>query len=171
MQFFRLRPFGAILLSATMFLMVPAAQAQSAAGSDLLGPGHWRVLWAPVSAHFRYSEEHRNAWALGVERQRPDNWLAGGAFFSNSFGQPCGYVYVGKRFGDLFDQPQLFAQASGGVIYGYRGKYATKLPLNVNGFAPGALVSVGWKLTPQSSVAAHLLGDAGVMLQLAYDLR
>lgn len=171
MQFFRLRPFGAILLSGMTFLTAPAAQAQLAGASDLLGPGHWRLLWGPATVHFRYSEEHRNAWALGVERQRTDDWLAGGSFFRNSFGQPCAYVYVGKRFGDLFGQPRLFAQASGGVIYGYRGKYETKLPLNVNGFAPGALVTVGWKLTPQSSVAAHLLGDAGMMLQLAYDLR
>jgi len=57
------------------------------------------------------------------------------------------------------------------MIYGYRGKYESKLPLNVNGFAPGALVSVGWQFTPRYGMAVHLLGDAGLMLQLAVDLR
>jgi len=146
------------------------ALAQDGESGDLIGPGHWRLLAAPVSAHFRYSEEHRNAWAIGVERQRPDDWLAGASFFSNSFGQPSGYVYIGKRFPGLFDQAPLFAQVSAGLMYGYVGKYASKVPLNYSGFSPGALASLGWQFTAQFAVTAHLLGDAGVMLQLSYDL-
>ncbi len=132
--------------------------------------GHWRFALAPVSYHFRYSDEHRNAWAIAVERQRSDQWLAGFSAFRNSFGQPSAYAYVGRRFPDLLGQPQLFGQLSAGVIYGYVGKYKSKLPMNVNGFAPGALVTAGWQFTPRNAVAVHLLGDAGLMLQLSWEL-
>jgi len=120
--------------------------------TDWIGPGYWRVPLSPFSHHFRYSAEHRYFWAFGVERQRSDDWLAGVSYFRNSFGQPSSYTYVGKRFPGLLDQPELFAQASAGILYGYRGilygyrgKYKTKVPLNYNGFSPGALVSLGWQ--------------------------
>ncbi len=135
------------------------------------GDGHWRVAFSPYAHHFNYNPEHRHVWALGIERQRPDNWLAGASYFRNSFGQPSAYVYVGKQFQALFGQEQLFGQASIGMMYGYRGKYQRKVPLNVNGFSPGALVSLGWRFTKEASFTAHLLGDAGVMFQLAWDLR
>jgi hypothetical protein len=41
----------------------------------------------------------------------------------------------------------------------------------VNGFSPGALVSMGWQFERRASAAVHLLGDAGLMLQLSWDLR
>lgn len=135
------------------------------------GDGQWRLVLSPFSVHFRYSEEHRYVWAVGIERQRPDDWLAGFSFFRNSFGQPSAYAYVGKRFPQLFDQPQLFGQFSAGILYGYKGKYKTKVPLNVGGFAPGALLSLGWQFTPRFAVTAHTLGDAGAMLQLSYELK
>jgi hypothetical protein len=135
------------------------------------GEGHWRLAFAPAAPHFRPSPEHRHVWAVGVERQRPDDWLAGFAYFSNSFGQPSAYAYVGRRFDGLFGgPPALFGQASAGIIYGYKGQYKNKVALNVAGFAPGALVGVGWQINRQASLAVHLLGDAALMLQLAWDL-
>jgi hypothetical protein len=181
------RPLGAIFL-ATCVLTAPLASraAEAARAPDgpglsspgrlrifdmdaWQGPGYWRVGLSPFSHHFRYSAEHRYVWALAVERQSADDWLAGASFFRNSFGQPSGYFYVGKRFPALFDQPQLFGQLSAGVLYGYRGKFKNKVPLNVNGFAPGALISMGWQYDKHSSVTLHMLGDAGIMMQLAYD--
>jgi hypothetical protein len=133
--------------------------------------GHWRLAYAPTALHFRPSTEHRHVWAIGVERQRPDNWLAGFSYFSNSFGQPSAYAYVGRRFdGILEGVPPLFAQASVGVLYGYKGKFKNKVALNFHGFAPGALVGLGWHFTPSASLVVHLLGDAGVMFQFGYDL-
>ena len=134
-------------------------------------PGVWRINVAPFSHHFRYSEEHRYVWAIGAEKQTPDDWLAGGSFFRNSFGQPSAYAYIGRRFTGLFGQPPLFAQVSAGALYGYVGKYQRKVPLNVGGFSPGALVSLGWQLDNTASATVHLLGDAGFMLQLSYDFR
>ena len=127
-----------------------------------------------LALHARTGAPARNTARSGPwpwNGRRPDGWLTGGSFFSNSFGQDCAYVYVGERYTGFWGEPQLFAQWSAGVIYGYRGKYEDKLPLNTKGFAPGALVSLGWNFDRRSSVAAHLLGDAGVMLQMSYEFR
>lgn len=145
----------------------PAAHAED--GTGLLGPGHWRLLVSPFSLHFRQNPQHEYVWALGMERQRIDNWLAGASYFSNSFGQPSAYLYVGKRYPGLWGQPQLFGQWSAGMLYGYRGEFKNKVPLNYNGFSPGALVSLGWQFNKQHTATLHLLGDAGLMVQLAYD--
>jgi hypothetical protein len=150
-----------------------AAPAEAATGrlDTLVGPGYWRLALSPFSHHLRYSAEHRYVWAVGVERQRSDDWLAGFSFFRNSFGQPSTYTYVGKRYPGLFGQPQLFGQASGGLLYGYRGKYEDKVPLNHNGFSPGALLSLGWQFNERNAAVLHMLGDAGFMIQLSLDLR
>ncbi len=135
------------------------------------GPGHWRLVVSPGVVHFRPSEEQEPVWAIAVERQSDDDWLAGASFFRNSFGQASAYAYVGHRSTGLFDTPPLFFQWSAGLLYGYKGEYKDKVPLNVAGFAPGALIGVGWQFNKRGSAAVHLLGDAGLMLQLAYDLR
>jgi hypothetical protein len=132
---------------------------------------HWRVAVSPYTKHYRYSADHRHVYAVSLERQRDDGWLAGAALFRNSFGQPSSYAYLGRQFNDLFDQPHLFGQVSAGLLYGYKGAYQTKVPLNFRGFSPGALFSAGWRSESGLSVTVHLLGDAGVMLQFALDLR
>ena len=45
------------------------------------------------------------------------------------------------------------------------------MPFNVNGFSPGATVSLGWQFTREVSVQAIALGTAGMMFQFAFDLR
>jgi len=124
---------------------------------------------SPYTLHFRPSEEHKTVWAIGVERQRDDGWLAGATYFRNSFGQPSGYLYVGQRYRGLFDRPPLYFQWSAGLMYGYKDKYEDKVPLNSNGFAPGAVASLGWQFDRHFSAQLNLLGDAGLMLQLSYD--
>ncbi len=135
------------------------------------GPGVWRVAASPYSNHWRYSEEHRHVYAIGIERQRADDWLAGASYFRNSFGQPSAYVYLGRRVNGLLGEPDFYFQWSVGMLYGYRGKYESKVPLNYNGFSPGALVGLGWQFHKNASFTVHALGDAGLMFQFAYDLR
>ena len=132
------------------------------------GQGLWRAAVAPYALHFRSSAEHRNVYAVAIERHRPDDWLVGLSYFRNSFGQPSAYAYVGRRINQLWGVEPLFFQGSVGVLVGYTGKYKKKVALNVGGFAPGALLGLGWKLNEQSDVALHLLGDAAVMVQLSY---
>ena len=133
--------------------------------------GHWRVVVSPFAPHIRPSPEHEHVWAIGVERQRSDRWLLGGSFFSNSFGQPSGYLYFGRRFQPYAAEPRLFTQLSGGLMYGYKGQYLRKVPYNRGGYSPGALASVGWQFTPNTSLTLHAVGDAAVMFQFAWDFR
>ncbi len=132
-------------------------------------PNHWRLVVSPYTHHFRYSAEHKPVWALGIERRIDGDWLLGATHFRNSFGQPSGYLYLGHRHEHVFGVDPLFVQWSAGLMYGYKGKYQTKVPLNFNGYSPGLLVTAGWRFNREYSVALHLLGDAAVMLQLAYD--
>jgi hypothetical protein len=134
-------------------------------------PGHWRVVASPFTQHWRYSIEHKPVYALGLERQRDDGWLGGAAYFRNSFGQPSAYVYLGQRYEGFFDKPELFAQVTAGILYGYKGRYKTKVPLNVGGFAPGAVLSGGWQFNKEAALSLHLLGDAAVMFQFSWDFR
>ena len=121
--------------------------------------------------HFSPSDEHESVYAIGLEWQRDDRWLWGASYFSNSFGQPSAYVYAGQRFDRLLDEPVIFAQWTAGMMYGYRGKYQSKVPFNSNGFSPGLIVSLGWALDERASAQFNLLGSAGLMLQLSYDFR
>ncbi len=156
--------------AATQATTQAATQATTPA-SNPWREGYWRAAVSPYAPHLRPSDEHSDVWALALERQRHDHWLAGGSFFSNSFGQPSAYLYVGRRFPALLGQAQLFGQISGGLLYGYRGQYQDKVPLNHNGFSPGGLVSIGWQFNRQASLTVHAVGDAAVMFQFGWDFR
>lgn len=157
---------------AAVLCTAPSVQAQTTTKADNPWAGaHWRAVVSPYAPHFRPSDEHEHVWAVGLERQRTDNWLAGGSFFSNSFGQPSAYVYAGRRFPSLWGHPQLFGQLSAGLMYGYVGKYQDKVPFNHRGFSPGALASIGWQFNRQASLTVHAVGDAALMFQFGWDLR
>ncbi|HSQ73883.1 MAG TPA: ABC transporter ATP-binding protein [Rubrivivax sp.] len=165
------RPVQALVLTC---LVVGSVAARAATPADEAGhfePGHWRLAVSPYSLHFSPSEEHEMVYAVALERQRDDGWLWGGSYFSNSFGQPSAYLYVGQRLEGISWAPQFFAQWTGGLMYGYRGKYEDKVPLNNNGFSPGLLLSVGWAFDKHFSTQMNLLGSAGLMWQLSYDFR
>jgi hypothetical protein len=133
--------------------------------------GEWRIAIAPYTFHWRYSPEHKPVWALGVERQRADGMLGGISFFSNSFGQDSSYYYVGQRYSGLGGRQEAYFLWSAGLLYGYRGQYEDKVPLNHNGFSPGALLALGWMIDRDASAQFNVLGDAAVMLQLNYAFR
>jgi hypothetical protein len=158
-------------LACALCALATPGEATAQEESRFAGPGYWRLVVSPYTYHFRYSEEHRYVWAVGAERQGDNGWLYGGSYFSNSFGQPSAYAYVGERYDDVLNTDALFFQWSAGLMYGYKGKFKNKVPLNYNGFSPGAVVSLGWTLDRQNSVQANLLGDAGVMLQFSHGWR
>lgn len=134
-------------------------------------PNHWRIALSPYTRHWRYSAEHRHVWAIAIERVRSDGWLAGASFFRNSFGQPSNYVYVGRKHEGMLGVAPLFVAWSGGLMYGYTGKYQSKVPLNFGGYSPGFLLSAGWQFDRRLSTQINLLGDAAVMWQLNYAWR
>ena len=146
----------------------PSAQAPEAAEAN---GEFWRLVFSPYTYHFSSSPDHEAVYAIGLERQRSDKWLWGGTYFSNSFGQPSGYLYFGQHYADLFSVDKLFAQWTVGLLYGYKDPYEDKVPFNHNGVSPGAVLSVGWQFTPEFSMQANLLGTAGMMLQMSIDFR
>lgn len=164
------RPAALILMALALGLQ-PAAMAEQASDAAFDGPAHWRAAVAPFTAHFNPSDEHEYVWAVGVERVWASEWLAGGSYFRNSFGQPSGYLYVGRSYPGLFERPQLYWQWTAGLLYGYRGEYEDKVPFNNNGFSPGAVVAVGWRFSERSAAQLNLLGNSALMLQLSHDFR
>jgi hypothetical protein len=163
---------GRAYLSAWLAAGALTCHADTGSGAEAwFGAGHPRLALSPWSVHFAPSEEHKPVLALALEWQRDDDWLGGASFFTNSFGQPSGYVYAGQRIGTLFQHKQLFAQWTAGLMYGYRGAYEDKVPFNNNGFSPGAVVALGWAFDERSSAQVNLLGSAGLMFQIAYELR
>ena len=145
-----------------------AAEAESAAGSS---GDYWRLNFSPYTYHFSRTPDHKQVWLLGAERQYADSTLLGGAFFSNSFGQPSAYVYGGKHLTNFTRFEPLYAQWTVGVAYGYKGQYENKVPLNYRGFSPVGVVSMGWQFTPTYSAQLNLLGSAALMFQVSASLR
>lgn len=136
-----------------------------------VGQSHWRVMASPYTIHYSHDPNHRPVWMLGLERQRPDDLLWGVCYFSNSFGQPSAYVYGGQRLYDFSAYPQLFAQWTAGLMYGYKGEFQDKVPFNHRGFSPGLVLALGWQFTPRYSVQANILGNSALMFQLTVDLQ
>lgn len=124
---------------------------------------------SPYTIHYSRDPNHRPVWMLGVERQRDDDLLWGLCYFSNSFGQPSGYVYGGQRLYDFSPWPQLFAQWTAGLMYGYKGEYQDKVPFNHRGYSPGVVLAFGWQFSPRYSLQANVLGNSALMLQVSVE--
>ena len=135
------------------------------------GSANWRVMASPYTYHYSRDPNHRPVWMLGVERQRSDDLLWDLCYFSNSFGQPSGFLYGGQRLYDFSAYPQLYAQWSAGLMYGYKGEYQDKVPFNHRGFSPGLVLAVGWQFSPRYAAQVNVLGNSAAMLQFSIDFR
>ena len=111
------------------------------------------------------------AGMVGLERQNADKVVWGASYFRNSFGQPSGYLYGGKRYDSIFSYDKLFAQWTVGLLYGYKPPYDHKVPLNHNGYSPGAVLSLGWQFTPTYSAQVNVLGNSALMFQFSADFK
>ncbi len=151
--------------------------AQAADGPPSASPAgqaaqpYWRLWVAPAAYHWQYNPQHRPVWAVGADWQKPDGWFLGGSYFRNSFDQPSAYLYVGKRWDGLLGRPAWFAEVSGGLIYGYRGQFANKVPFNHNGYSPGLIVTGGWRLDEHSDLDLDLLGTAAILFRYSYSFK
>lgn len=172
---FDVRGVAGVVVAAAALAAPAVVSAQPAPwsgwGESLARADQWRWVVSPVTQHWRPSDEHRHVWALGVERAGDDGRFWGVSYFTNSFGQPSGYAFVGQRYPGVLGQPSMYLQWSAGILYGYVGKYQHKVPLNYRGFSPGFVPSLGFKVTPRTSLQYNLLGDAGVMFQITHDWR
>ncbi len=126
---------------------------------------------APYTHHYHSSTEHKYVWLIGVERERADSAIAGVTFFSNSFGQSSTYIYPwGQVYRDLLGHSSLYAKLSAGLLYGYCKPFEDKVPLNYNGFSPGAVATIGWEFEDRKQVDLNFLGTSAVMLKFTLPL-
>jgi hypothetical protein len=99
--------------------------------------------------HFHYDVNHKQSAVLDLtyrfnERWLGGQWLAGGALFTNSFGQFSQVVYGGLLWRPLEEHQQIYLKVGAGVLHGYSGAYKDKIPYNSTGFAPAIVPSAGY---------------------------
>jgi hypothetical protein len=59
--------------------------------------------------------------------------------------------------------PNVYSTVSAGIIYGYVGEFKDKVPLNIGGFSPVIVPSIGYRVSPQLGLEVTILGTAAVM--------
>jgi hypothetical protein len=129
----------------------------------------WELQVSPYTYHYSKDPAHTYVWLVGLAKIREDGWLAGGAYFRNTFGQPSGYGFVGRKYVEPWGYKDIYWSWTAGVIYGYKPPYEDKVPLNYHGFSPGFIPTVGYQVTPQTAVQITFLGTAGLMFNFVYD--
>lgn len=123
----------------------------------------WELVAAPFALHWASEADHRHVVLLGLEKQEPGNVLWGGAAFRNSFGQPSAYAYYGRRWDQLFGSNDFYLKLSGGVIYGYKGRYKDKVPFNHHGFGLAVIPALGFQITRNDALQIGFLGTAAAI--------
>lgn len=174
-----MRVFVPALAAGLIFVVPAAAQTTAEPAETPLIPGvaagpvevaHWRAMFGPFAIHYSSSSDHKPVVLFGMERERPDRLIWGGAVFSNSFGQPSAYVFGGQRLYGWSPWAPMYAEWSAGLLYGYVGEYQHKVPLNYKGFSPGLVAGVGWQFTRKYAGQINLLGTSGLMFLLGAEL-
>jgi len=102
---------------------------------------------------------------MSAQQNLVDDRFCGFSLFTNSFGQPSVYLFVGKTWPHPIPAlPKLFTSVSAGALYGYVSPYQNKVPFNMGGFSPGIVPTLGYQITPNVSVQTQWLGFAAVMI-------
>lgn len=155
--------------------VAPATQS-----SPWSAPEPWRtdrfyLQTSLATRHFSPSPDHVNNQKLLNAEWRFNSfgatgqWLAGAAFFDNSFGQASQYVYAGWLVRPIEGLQPLYFKVTAGALHGYKGEYQNKIPLNSSGVAPAIIPSMGYCLNRVCSELV-LFGGAGIMLTLGVTL-
>lgn len=151
--------------------LVATSVAAEAAETSLLGPGDVIMIQAAPSAiHFHPDPAHVDfSWLVGIEWQRSSRWLAGFSYFNNSFGQKSQYYYGGYWWQLGEADSNWYLKLTGGLLVGYKEPHEDAVPFNHNGYSPAIVPAVGYKWN-RFNVQLELLGTAGLMVTLGYDL-
>ncbi len=129
---------------------------------------YWYVQTSLYTKHFNPKPEHNNNQDLiGLERHTANSYLLGGATFRHSFGGRSYYGYTGKRF-DFAGTP-FYGKVTAGLLYGYKGEYRDKIPLNRFEIAPAVIPSLGVKYR-RLGAEILLLGTAATMINVGLEL-
>jgi hypothetical protein len=120
--------------------------------------------------HWTPKPEHNNRQELiGFELQKESNWVFGGAFFKNSFGQDTQFLYAGYKWMIPQMDDTFYFKLAGGPMHGYKGQYKDKIPLNQAGVAPAVLPAIGFQYKRVQSELI-LFGAAGIMITMGFTL-
>jgi hypothetical protein len=105
----------------------------------------WQIHTSVYTKHFDPEPDHVNHQKLlGVEAIMENRWVAGFAWFDNSFGQNSQYLYIGKRW-RLLGSELWYFKLTGGLLHGYKEPYEDKIPLNDLGIAPAIVPTLGFR--------------------------
>ncbi|OGU13402.1 MAG: hypothetical protein A2076_17285 [Geobacteraceae bacterium GWC2_53_11] len=158
-----------LAISCTLFLVVLCGTARSGEGvfseGDLV-----QLSFAPYIYHYNHGRNYNaSPWYTGLEWESAKRWELGAAYFSNSYNQPCGYVYGGKRFIAGSPDNHLFLKITAGAILGYVHPYESKIPVNKDGIGLGIIPAVGYKYKRVTTQIA-VLSMSGLMVNFGYDI-
>ncbi|WP_157960467.1 sn-glycerol-3-phosphate transporter [Marinimicrobium alkaliphilum] len=126
----------------------------------------WTLHTSLLTHHFHpqpYHTENQQLVALEYHLRPQQMRSVGGASFRNTFDQRSYYLYVSRRY----NHPEwpVYARVTGGLLYGYRGDFRRRVPLNQGGFSPGIVPMVGVQVSRFQSELV-LFGLAGVMVKV-----
>jgi hypothetical protein len=153
-----------------MMVIVPALGAGTTERAPAPSGDILMIQAAPDVIHFSPDPEHaKYSWLVGAEWQRPSHWLVGYSYFNNSFDQRCHYLYAGRWWPLGETDTGWYVKLTAGLIAGYREPFENKIPFNHNGVAPGIIPGLGYKVD-RFNVQVNLLGSAGLMVTVGYDL-
>ncbi len=134
----------------------------------VLAKPYWYVQASVYTKHFRSKSKHNNNQDLiGLERHTENSYLIGGTTFRHSYGKRSYYGYVGKRYD--FGNTPFYGKLTGGLLYGYKGKYRDKIPFNRFEIAPAIIPSLGVKYQ-RLGAEVVLLGTAATMINIGFEL-
>jgi len=127
---------------------------------------------SPFTYHYTHDSAHSDVVMIGMEREYPDAKLEGITLFSNSFGQPCIYIFPwGHVYHSIGGIKPLSFKWSAGLLYGYKDPYENKVPLNYKGFSPGLVPALAYEFKAGWSAQLTFLGNAALMFQLNVPLK
>lgn len=128
------------------------------------------VTLSNYTLHFEPSPDHRRVNVIGVQELQPSGSIRGGAVFSNSFGQPSAYGFIGQRYGEPMGWRNTYVEWTAGIMYGYVGDHKHDVPMNVLGFAPALVPTFGYQIDRFAALQVSMLGFAALMVRLTFTL-
>ena len=186
---FQIPCFRTVVVVAAAFLASSVLLAQSTPPTvPAVDPmvSDWRRAWsAPepwrtdrfyfqtsvATVHFSSNPDHVNDQKLIYGEYRMPyywlggQWLAGAAFFDNSFGQDSQFVFGGLLWRPIEKAQEFYIKVAAGILHGYRGEFRDKIPMNSSGIAPGIVPAVGYCYN-RFCGEMILFGGAGMMWTL-----
>ena len=127
----------------------------------------WRFQTSLYTKHWDPDPEHvNNSKLLNIEIETTTRWIYGFAHFDNSFGQPSQYLYAGYSW-PLLGKDWTYFKLTGGFLYGYKGDFEDKIPLNGLGVAPAIIPTFGLKYK-RAFTELQILGNSAITVTAGF---